>query len=93
VIKLVAAGTALLATPLVALFGLVVVVAAAGSSGAATAGQAAFNPSDEAIADIPAPLIELYIEAAAICPGLPWQLVAGIGKVESNHGRYGSANV
>ena len=68
-------------------------VAGAGSGSAAAAGQAAFNPSDEAIADIPAPLITLYIEAAARCPGLPWQVLAGIGKVESNHGRYGGATV
>ena len=92
-IKIATAGTALLATPLAALFGVVVVVAGAGSGSAAAAGQAAFNPSEEAIADIPAALITLYIEAAATCPGLPWQVLAGIGKVESNHGRYGGASI
>lgn len=92
-IKLITAGTALLATPLAALFGVVVVVAGAGSGSAAAAGQAAFNPSNEAIADIPAPLITLYIEAATTCPGLPWQVLAGIGKVESNHGRFGGATI
>jgi hypothetical protein len=93
VIKLVAAGTALLAAPLAALFGLTIVVSGAGSGSGAAAGQAAFNPSEEAIVDIPAPLITLYIEAVAACPGLPWQVVAGIAKVESNHGRYGGATV
>jgi hypothetical protein len=93
VIKLVAAGTALPATPLAALVGLTVVVADAGSGSAAAAGQAAFNPSDEAIADNPAPLIRLYVEAAASCAGLPWQVLAGIGEVESNHGRNGGATV
>lgn len=92
-IKLATAGTALLAAPLAALFGVVVVVAGAGSGSAAAAGQAAFNPSEEAIADIPAALITLYFEAAAACPGLPWQVLAAIGKVESNHGRYGGASV
>ena len=78
---------ALLAVPLIALFGLVAVAgSAAGVSGAA-AGQATFNPSEEALDDIPEALLPLYIDAAAACPGLPWQVIAGIAKVESNHGR------
>ncbi|MGF1599989.1 MAG: peptidoglycan DD-metalloendopeptidase family protein [Acidimicrobiales bacterium] len=92
-IRIVTTGTVLLAAPLAALFGLTVIVAGAGSGSGAAAGHAAFNPSEEAVADIPAPLITLYIEAAAICPGLPWQVLAGVGKVESNHGRYGGATV
>lgn len=30
---------------------------------------------------------ELYIDSAKYCPGLPWQLLAAIGQVESGHGR------
>jgi hypothetical protein len=44
-------------------------------------------PSDEARADIPAQYLALYQTAADTCPGLSWTVLAGIGKVESNHGR------
>jgi peptidoglycan DL-endopeptidase CwlO len=37
-------------------------------------------------ADIPADYLALYQEAAAAY-GLPWQLLAAIGRVESDHGR------
>jgi hypothetical protein len=30
---------------------------------------------------------ELYIDSAKYCPGLPWQVLAAIGQVESGHGR------
>lgn len=39
------------------------------------------------IADIPPPMLALYIAAAARCPGLPWTVLAAIGKVETDHGR------
>jgi cell wall-associated NlpC family hydrolase len=45
------------------------------------------TPSAEARADIPAALLRLYQQAAGRCPGLPWPVLAGIGKVESNHNR------
>ena len=38
-------------------------------------------------------LINLYTSAASACVGLPWQVLAGIAKVESNHGRHGGASV
>jgi hypothetical protein len=38
-------------------------------------------------ADIPADYLTWYISAAQTCPGLPWPVLAGIGKVESDHGR------
>lgn len=44
-------------------------------------------PSAAARADIPAALLTLYRQAAVRCPGLPWPVLAGIGKVESNHNR------
>ena len=44
-------------------------------------------PSSEATRDIPPDLLVLYRRAAALCPGLPWPALAGIGKVESDHNR------
>ena len=38
-------------------------------------------------ADIPAGMLELYRAAAATCPGLAWEVLAGIGRVETDHGR------
>jgi hypothetical protein len=40
-----------------------------------------------ALADIPSDYLALYLQAAHTCPALSWQLLAGIGKVETNHGR------
>jgi hypothetical protein len=37
--------------------------------------------------DIPAQYLALYRSAADSCPGLPWSVLAAIGKVETNHGR------
>jgi hypothetical protein len=44
-------------------------------------------PSTAARDDIPAGLLTLYQQAAGVCPGLPWPVLAGIGKVESDHDR------
>jgi cell wall-associated NlpC family hydrolase len=44
-------------------------------------------PSPRALADIPARLLGLYQQAAATCPGLPWTVLAAVGKQESDHGR------
>ncbi|WP_084704462.1 C40 family peptidase [Phaeacidiphilus oryzae] len=44
-------------------------------------------PSPSALADIPPRMLTLYQQAAATCPGLPWTVMAGIGKVESDHDR------
>lgn len=56
----------------------VVPVAVAGSVSA---------PSDVALAEIPTDLLPVYMGAATTCRGLPWQVLAGIGAVESSHGR------
>jgi len=40
-----------------------------------------------AMADIPAAGLRDYQDAAETCPGLSWTVLAGIGKVESDHGR------
>jgi cell wall-associated NlpC family hydrolase len=59
--------------------------------GAVAAGLAQLPPaaaaSPLAITDIPADLLPLYTQAAATCPGLPWPVLAGVGKVESDHNR------
>lgn len=51
------------------------------------------EPSDFALEDIPAPLLAAYREAGLTCPGLGWTVLAGIGKVESDHGRFGGATL
>ena len=56
----------------------------AAGNGAATGAGAALPA---ALADIPANYLQLYQEAARACPGLSWAVLAGIGKIESNHGR------
>jgi hypothetical protein len=45
------------------------------------------QPSSRALADIPADALRDYQDAAQTCPGLSWTVLAGIGKVESDHGR------
>jgi hypothetical protein len=40
-----------------------------------------------ALADIPPRYLALYRQAARRHPGLPWALLAAIGKLESDHGR------
>jgi cell wall-associated NlpC family hydrolase len=42
-------------------------------------------PSSAAVAEIPADLLPVYVTAATTCPGMPWQVLAGIGFVESHH--------
>lgn len=57
----------------------------------------AFAPGDvpQAIAHsgtaIPAVVLAAYQRAADACPGLRWQLLAGVGMVESGHGTTGGA--
>ncbi len=44
-------------------------------------------PSPDAVADIPGPMLVLYQRGAGVCPGLEWSVLAGIGKVETDHSR------
>jgi hypothetical protein len=70
--------------------GRVVNRALAGAPGAAIAPAAdipGIRASSLAIADIPPNYLGWYVQAADTCPALSWQLLAGIGKVETNHGR------
>jgi hypothetical protein len=43
--------------------------------------------SSFALDDIPAQYLGFYADAAGTCPGLSWQVLAAIGKIESDHGR------
>ena len=84
--KAVAAAVSLI----VALPLLVVVVFAASPATPAQAGYDAGlggTPSSLAKQDIPADYLSWYMSAAQTCPGLPWSVLAGIGKVESDQGR------
>lgn len=40
-----------------------------------------------AVADVPAGYVVLYRRAGGMCAGLDWALLAGVGKVETDHGR------
>ena len=62
-------------------FALVLIVFAAGGSD-----PQLMEPSDTALSDIPAEFLTLYQEAAQ-AEQLDWAILAGIGKVECDHGR------
>lgn len=53
----------------------------------AAAGGVVLVPTGTAVETIPAGMLALYRQAARTCPGLPWPVLAGIGRVESDHGR------
>jgi hypothetical protein len=53
----------------------------------AAATAAGAQPSRTARADIPPRYLRHYRRAARRCPGLPWTVLAAVGKVESDHGR------
>jgi cell wall-associated NlpC family hydrolase len=74
------AGCAVLALPLLA---ALVIAAALGSLTASSSAA----PSKDALADIPPEMLTLYRHAAPECPGLPWTVLAAIGKVETDHAR------
>lgn len=75
-------GCALLTLPLLA---VVVIAAAFGTLAHGTGIGAA--PSEQALTGIPPYMLALYRRAAPECPGLPWTVLAAIGKVETDHGR------
>jgi cell wall-associated NlpC family hydrolase len=54
--------------------------------GAASGGVQISEPSTSALAEIPPDYLVLYQEAGTEV-GVPWELLAAIGKVESDHGR------
>jgi hypothetical protein len=70
---------------------LLLVGAAVGQS----AGSDIINggPSVLALSSIPPAYLTLYLDAAQTCTGLPWGVLAGIGKVESDHGQSSAPGV
>jgi hypothetical protein len=64
----------------------VVSAALSGSTGSGQATSADVSASAAASRAIPAGMLSLYETAAAICPGLPWTVLAAIGTVESGNG-------
>jgi hypothetical protein len=44
------------------------------------------GPSVIALPDIPPEYLALHMNAAQTCQGLPWDILAGIGEVENDHG-------
>ncbi len=54
---------------------------------AAIGSPAQANASADALTDIPPDLLVRYQRSAERCAGLPWQVLAAIGKIESDHGR------
>jgi cell wall-associated NlpC family hydrolase len=82
-----AAAAALIALPL-----LIIVLVTAGP--AAPPAPAVITPDGLsgtltalARSQIPTAYQALYLAAAKTCPGLPWPVLAGVGEVESDHGR------
>jgi hypothetical protein len=49
--------------------------------------------SSFALSDIPRRYLDFYTEAASTCPALTWQVLAAIGKIESDHGRSSAPGV
>ena len=83
---LAAAAAALAAFPL---FLILLVTASTGTpaQAAPAATGLAGTPTALAMSGIPADYLAWYMAAAKTCPGLPWSVLAGIGEVESDHGR------
>jgi len=49
--------------------------------------------SSFALSDIPRGYLDFYSQAASTCPALTWQVLAAIGKIESDHGRSSAPGV
>jgi len=82
------AGVALMLVGLLATIGLALAMVGAGVAGA---GQG--DPSETALADIPAELLDVYRQAAEDSCAMPWPVLAAVGKVEADHGRSTLAGV
>jgi len=77
---------AIAATAVVLPLALVFLVSTGPAASQASTGLAG-GPSLLALSDIPPAYLAMYMAAARTCPGLPWGVLAGIGKAESDHGR------
>jgi len=77
---------AVLAAPILAGLTVMAVIAGSVTFGAAAANLAPSPASAAATANVPAQMLALYEKATATtCPGMPWQIVAGIGTVETDN--------
>lgn len=65
---------------------------ASSSPGGAPEGYVSTEPSDTALADIPENYLEIYRSAAEEY-GLDWAVLAAVGKIETDHGRYDAPGV
>ncbi|HET6794307.1 MAG TPA: lytic transglycosylase domain-containing protein [Acidimicrobiales bacterium] len=62
--------------------------APAGPSDWPGAGPSPPDPAaDPRARDVPPTMLVLYRAAAATCPGMPWEVLAAIGRMETDHGR------
>lgn len=77
----------------VALFPLLLVAQVTATSAATTTWNVGSAPTPAALQDIPPGYLALYQAAARTCQGLSWGILAGVGKVESDHGRSPLAGV
>jgi cell wall-associated NlpC family hydrolase len=62
-------------------------------SAVALFGVGAVPAATKATSSIPPAMLELYQQAAATCPGLPWPVLAAIGTIESDNGRSNAPGV
>lgn len=69
-----------------AILGAAMLIAIVGAIAGAGSGSGAFQPSPVAGADIPGNYLVAYQRAAAAY-GIDWAILAGIGKLECDHGR------
>lgn len=72
--------------------GIVLLAALAAAAGAAVGSLLGEDseggaPTATASSQIPAAYLRLFMQAAATCPGLPWAVLAGIGKEETDFGQ------
>ena len=81
--KWLAVGAAILVAVPLALLLFISTTATPGTASTSLAG----GPSALALSGIPPSYLVLYLGAAQTCPGLLWGVLAGIGKVESDHGQ------
>lgn len=77
---------------LMALMFLVLIAAAMNQPKQDAGAQAVYGVSATALSDIPHDYLVLY-QKAGQAYGLDWAVIAGIGKVETDHGRYQGAGV
>src|ERR1700677_4710608 len=72
---------------------LVLMLLAAGGESSPLAGRTAAAPTALAQDDIPPDYLAWYQAAAQTCPGLPWQVLGGLGTVESGNGESAAPGV